>query len=1074
MAKVKIKDFKLPSFEIPCPALKDFRDRTFLYREEDDSIFVRGVGNPTKANIMFVAACPMSEDVDEEYSFSDPSLLKAESTAYFKRLCLSKGIDLDKEYFTTLVKYALPRKLKLKPRAEDIKFCQDLLEEEIALVKPKVIVCLGKEAATYFLGLNTRLAQIEEAWLDSKKYNAKLYIIEDCQKSFFKPEYQDKMEKDIQVLAKHYEYLCEGRSYLNNIPQDYKLIQTKKDLINWIDQMKQENIKLFAVDCEWGGMNFVDGTLRSIQFCWAPGKAVFIHFHNEELKWNFDAPKEEIYKIISDYFNDKSIKFLGHNIAADYQWMSKHIGIDIHEDRCWVDTMFGLQTADEYADLKLEKLAAKYTDLGRYDIDLLLWKKENKGVKFNEDEGYGSIPTEILFPYGCKDVDTTFRMASIVEDMLKKDNTWDYYRNIKNPFVTDEFAEMSMFGAPFNMDIANKIRLSYLICKYLMKKEFDKLLKEESKELLFKSVTANLYDPTLLGKFLTEVYPKLLELNDYDAAIKLLKPFLKTKIKEVIPALKHFINIDSFNYMSAPCKQAWLFDVKKYTPVKSTKALTGSSVDWDKVIKKGLEKEYTPAVDKDTLKIYATAGDKLCLHILQMSAVETITKTFLKGEEGGLQKFIASDGRLHTNYVLTESSRPRTFKPNILNIPRYVTDYIKQAFKKAYSELNISYNKEKDCLDFSNANLDLFNSLVNEFKKEYNIDQTISLEEFKPYGIRECFRVPDNKWLIDADYATAEVFAIAYLANDKRLISTLTEPDPQFALKKMPDGSEKSVRIAYIDDIVQFSEKAKDKSLLHDPNDPDLLRDEKGNLKHPKQDVHWMAVENEFLMDTPREKLDKNKTRDAAGKISNFSIPYGTSPELLERQVELASGEKPPKGTGQKMIDSYMKTKPDVAKFLEKCKQSVFNPGYYQAPSGYKRHYSPVIPDVNSGLSDYQRDKIIQSTQRQACNIPLQNLVADSLARSVVMMHRYCRQHNLKTRIFMPLYDCNYCEVPKEEILIIEKLIVDCMSTNNYWDLPGGRLAFTAEPEIGKACGTKLTKSEKEQLERDIETLKNE
>lgn len=417
--------------------------------------------------------------------------------------------------------------------------------------------------------------------------------------------------------------------------------------------------------------------------------------------------------------------------------------------------------------------------------------------------------------------------------------------------------------------------------------------------------------------------------------------------------------------------------------------------------------------------------------------------------------------------------RPRTFKPNILNIPRYVTDYIKQAFKKAYSELNISYNKEKDCLDFSNANLDLFNSLVNEFKKEYNIDQTISLEEFKPYGIRECFRVPDNKWLIDADYATAEVFAIAYLANDKRLISTLTEPDPQFALKKMPDGSEKSVRIAYIDDIVQFSEKAKDKSLLHDPNDPDLLRDEKGNLKHPKQDVHWMAVENEFLMDTPREKLDKNKTRDAAGKISNFSIPYGTSPELLERQVELASGEKPPKGTGQKMIDSYMKTKPDVAKFLEKCKQSVFNPGYYQAPSGYKRHYSPVIPDVNSGLSDYQRDKIIQSTQRQACNIPLQNLVADSLARSVVMMHRYCRQHNLKTRIFMPLYDCNYCEVPKDEILIIEKLIVDCMSTNNYWDLPGGRLAFTAEPEIGKACGTKLTKSEKEQLERDIEILKH-
>ena len=642
--------------------------------------------------------------------------------------------------------------------------------------------------------------------------------------------------------------------------------------------------------------------------------------------------------------------------------------------------------------------------------------------------------------------------------------------------------------------------------------------------------------------------------------------------------------------------------------------------------------------------------------------------------------------------------RPRTFKPNILNIPRYVTDYIKHAFKKAYVLLNIK--ETKDGLDFSNANLNMFNSLVNTFKQNSAIKQDLSIEEFKPYGIRECFRVPDGKWLIDADYATAEVFAIAYLANDKKLISTLTQPDPQFAIKKMPDGTEKNVRIAYIDDIVEFSEKAKDPSLLHDINDPTLLRDENGNLKHPKQDVHWMAVENKFLMDTPREKLDKDKTRDAAGKISNFcsgkdnyiltysngykrasevkvgdilrgirgkttvksvtrlnnqdcielqldsgiiatfhkmhrlrcwngkslvwkrvknltsedqiitfnninldkkyknedilfshatgtniiykqlldkndicsivdialkypfisilglstkyildyiknfiienkelrnkiilllklanysvkiinnkiivynplpiklnsrltsfysskviskrelkddiiaiecttheyidmslnshnSIPYGTSAELLERQVELASGEKPEKGTGQRMIDSYMLTKPDVAKFLEKCKQTVFDPGYYQAPSGYKRHY--IIPDENSGLTEKQKAKIISSVQRQACNIPLQNLVADSLARSIVAMHRYCRENKLKTRIFMPLYDCNYCEVPPEEILLIKKLIVKCMSTDNYWDLPGGRLAFTAEPEIGKACGTKLTKQEEEELSK--------
>ena len=1058
----KSKKFSIPSYDLPCPSLKDFGNNNYYYRDEN-TIFLRGVGNEKSANILFLAACPLDEDADENFSYSDPCLLKSESTAFFKRMCLNAGISLDNEYFTTLVKYPLPKSYKLKPKAEDIRYCCGLLEEEIKVVKPKIIVCLGKDAATYILGLNTKLSEIEEAWINSEKYKAKIYVIEDCQKSFFKPEYQDKMEKDLRILSKHYEFLCDGKSYLNHVSQNYQLIETKKDLIDWLDRMRKLDKKLFAVDCEWGGMNFVDGTLRSIQFCWDAGNAVFIHFHNENLEWVFDAPKNEIFKLIADFFNDKSIKFLGHNIAADYQWMHKHIGIDIFEDRCWIDTMFGMQTVDEYSDLKLEKLAAKYTDLGRYDIDLLLWKKKNKNISFNEDEGYGAVPIEILYPYGCKDVDATFRLAPIVEDMLKKDNTWEYYRNIRNPFVTDEFAELSMFGAPFNMHIANKIRLSYLVCKFIMLKLFRKMLAKEAKCLFLEKLRTLINDDSYLN-FMCTTWDKIAHSSDYNACIKLLMPYVKFKIKELIPYVNHLVNIDSFNYLSSQHKQAWLFDVKKLTPLKTTKSATGYSVEWEKVKKKGLEKFYTPAVDKDTLRVYAMNGDDICLHLLQTINVDTITKTFLKGDDGGLQKFVASDGRLHANYVLTESGRPRTFKPNILNIPRYVTSYINNAFEKVYDYFNIK--KVNGVLDYSNANKEEFDSLVSELKSIHDIEEDLSIDEFKPRGVRECFRVPNGKWLIDADYATAEVFAIAYLSNDKKLIATLTQPDLQFALKKNDNNPDDPipVRIAYIDEIVQFSEKAKDKNLLHDVNDPDLLRDENGNLIHPKQDVHWAAVENMYLLDTPREKLDKNSTRDAMGKVANFSIPYGASPDLLERQVELACGKKPIRGIGQKMIDSYLSTKPKVAEFLENCKKMVFNPGYYQSISGYKRHF--ILPDANTGLSDSQVSKIVESQQRQACNIPLQNLVADSLARSVVLLHRNCRKKGLKTRIFMPLYDCNYCEVPEDEIDIINKLLVECMSTNNYWDLPGGRLAFTAKPEIGKACGTKLTDLEKKDLDK--------
>ena len=96
----------------------------------------------------------------------------------------------------------------------------------------------------------------------------------------------------------------------------------------------------------------------------------------------------------------------------------------------------------------------------------------------------------------------------------------------------------------------------------------------------------------------------------------------------------------------------------------------------------------------------------------------------------------------------------------------------------------------------------------------------------------------------------------------------------------MPDGSEKQVRIAYCDDIVEFTEDAKDPALLVDPNDPDLVRNNDGTLKHPKQDVHWVAVENKFMLNTPREKLNKKKTNGKDCRDSKDRCPDNVGPGM--------------------------------------------------------------------------------------------------------------------------------------------------------------------------------------------------
>lgn len=1301
---MKESEINLPpvNMDLPCPKLADFcgdlsykRCKDDLTPENDNVVFLNGVGR-LNADIMFLTAAPLKEDVDVRYS--TPMHLKSGAGEMFRAICLQNGIDIDDCYFTSLIKYGIKQK-NLKGCKKDIDYCLPLLLEEFQYCHPKIIVCVGTEACDFILNYKISVSKLEEAWFFSQEHNAHVFVISSIYNAYYKPELYDKLDKEIGMLADFYDHFLQGKP-IEQIKCDYQCISTYSQLSNLLNQLKSEGYKLFGVDCEWGKQCFVDGYLRSIQFAWAPGKAAYINFNNEQAEWVFDVPKEAVCKLLQDFFNDPEVHFVGHNGAADAQWMSTHLGLNVYDGKFIFDTMFGIQTADEYADQKLEKLAAKYTDKGRYDIDLILWKKNNKGVSFDEDEGYGQVPLEILYPYGCSDADVTLRLYPIIKDMLIKDGTYDYFMNIKLPFVIDGFTSMSIAGVPFCTEDANKARIAYLAAGVVMQKLFMQMLKKEAYDLFYTEVSKIPQETPVAN--IAEIQKFFDDGRSFEDIFNLLKKLYGRKALPLLPFAEHYYYVDAFNPNSAEHKKKWLFDVKKYTPIKTTKPEEGNAIPWERVLKMSpaKQKNYKPAVDKDTLKIFADKGDDLCLHLLQMNAINQITKNFLKGEEGGLQKFLTSDERLHSNFVMTESSRPRSFKPNILNIPRYVTDYIDKGFTKVLKYFNIT-----DKSDLSEFNEDNFNEIVNSLRETYGITENITIKDMVPAPLRWCFKAPEGYCFVDADYATAEVWSIAYLANDKKLIATLNDPDPQFAFKKMPDGSEKQVRIAYCDDIVEFTEDAKDPTLLVDPNDPDLVRNNDGSLKHPKQDVHWVAVENKFMLNTPREKLNKKKTRDAAGKVANFcsgeenyiysiskggyvkantiqvgdylkspfditrvlnvvrlkdqecyrvrfsngvlatfksdhklrvsrnggdndyekwvkvedlsigadvlsysfnipfgkqdvnvihdvdyfvndiisnssnmsyrlpcelfvcdtsikseiirklfkegeqsfespnddllsdlavlasmvccsttlegdhklsltyldyfflgetidtikvvskelipsydviaiecdthkyidmtllshnSIPYGASPSLLERNIEIALGEKPEPGTGQKLIDAYMNTKPQVAEFLEWCKSLPDGQGYYQSPSGFKRHFK--VPPLDAQMSDDLRESIISKLRREACNIGLQSLVADSLARAIPSLNASFRKMNMKSRAVIPLYDAIYILSPYDEVDLAVSMLKFFMSENNYWDLKGGRLRYSIDVEVTKRWGTEPSEEEHKEL---TEGLKN-
>src|SRR5262245_22366719 len=85
---------------------------------------------------------------------------------------IKAGIDRKKVYVTNVVKHFKweprgKRRIHKKPSASEIAACRPWLDTEIALVKPRAIVCLGATAAQALLGRDFRLTAHRGAFVTS-------------------------------------------------------------------------------------------------------------------------------------------------------------------------------------------------------------------------------------------------------------------------------------------------------------------------------------------------------------------------------------------------------------------------------------------------------------------------------------------------------------------------------------------------------------------------------------------------------------------------------------------------------------------------------------------------------------------------------------------------------------------------------------------------------------------------------------------------------------------------------------------------------------------------------------------
>ena len=230
------------------------------------------------------------------------------------------------------------------------------------------------------------------AWFYNETYKCKIYVMEEVERPVKKPEYMERFRMDAAEIRRMRDASIDD---IPDLPVNGQLINKIADVRKLVDMWKEKNYSIFSVDCEWKGRQHIDGKLRYFQAAWSATDGAVFQFMNEKGEYVFDAPYEEVGKVLGEVLNLPRTKYVGHHISADFPWMNHVLGLEYY-GKCIMDTEFAMQTIDEYEDLGLERIALKFTTLGRYDIPLLLWTKSHT---MDRDDGYGFVPDDILYPY---------------------------------------------------------------------------------------------------------------------------------------------------------------------------------------------------------------------------------------------------------------------------------------------------------------------------------------------------------------------------------------------------------------------------------------------------------------------------------------------------------------------------------------------------------------------------------------------------------------------------------------------------------------------------------------------------
>jgi DNA polymerase-1 len=178
------------------------------------------------------------------------------------------------------------------------------------------------------------------------------------------------------------------------------------------------------------------------------------------------------------------------------------------------------------------------------------------------------------------------------------------------------------------------------------------------------------------------------------------------------------------------------------------------------------------------------------------------------------------------------------------------------------------------------------------------------------------------------------------------------------------------------------------------------------------QDIHQTTAAAVYGI--PVNEVSYNQRRFA--KAVNFGLIYGMGAYRLARDSELTLAE------AEVYITAYFEQFPGINDYLEQTRQQARDLGYVETLFG-RRRYFPIF--AAKGRVNRQATA---RADREAVNHPIQGTAADIIKVAMIRLHDLLLA-KYQARMILQVHDELVLEVPENELIDVQQLVIDIMSS---------------------------------------------